>query len=649
MATTCTTTLVIRVDMAPEVEATVRAFAGGSAKWCQAVFGRWYADFRATRGDPQRSKYAGLVSAKRISGIALGKVGGRDKYRINVQGKAPNIYSLFLTRGRRVEPAVPTGGIRNSALHGSLSHLGTVMDGFLDRDLRQSRCHDRRILRRRKEARARRFGSTPDARDPPNFYPRFKPVARFQHGLVRWVVAGEVPTGIIVSNPMLGAKGTLTFSIPQSTDPRYGARLSRIGAVIASGKQLGVEFHRHSDDSMVEGWYAHVAVPVVGKDPVDDVARVMGIDVGERNIATTAVLSGPDPAHDRVGAPKLYHGLSTRHRLEVAHNRVRKLRGLMDRGKGRTGPALARAKGKSGRVLHTLIHQVSADIVRRATDAGADGIALEDISKFRPALRSPDKTPRIRRVPGKAGRKIRRLLSRWNRGELQQAVAYKAGIAGIRIAGPRGTGIYPVLTSLRCPKCGVVDVTARRNREYRCAQVGCGYRDNDDVTGALNIASRGYAYFHASTRLRPPPNPPGEPACVSTRGDPIPSQGGVGGASSMPSATTGEVGGPLSQSAENPENRAGSAVVAGAGHTAPGANRRPRTGGVERGTGRRGTNQSDKRGPTKGSEAASGGEVIHVPDTARAMKPRRRERNASPSERSGAAENSEALENEAIP
>ena len=646
---TATTTLVFRVDMAPDTEAVVRTFAEQSARWCRGVFGQWYADFRATRGEPSRSKYAGLVSPKRISGVATGKPGGRDKYRVNVQGKAPNLYSMFLTRGRRVEPAVPTGGVKNSALHGSLSHLGTVVDGFLDRDLRRSRCHDRRILRRRREARARKYGSAPDDWDPPNFYPRMRPVARFQHGLVRWVMTEgtETPVGIVVAHPMLGSTGRLTITIPPSDDPRYSARLSRIGKVYAAGKRLGVEFHHHADGGMVEGWYAHVAVPIDAKDPDAEVERVMGIDVGERNIATTAILGGPNPGTDRVGAPILYHGLSTRHRLEMAKDRVRKLRGMTDRNESRyAAEALDRAKGKSHRVLHTLIHQVSADVVARAVDNGVAGIAMEDLSRFQPALRNPGKKPLTHRVGGPGGHKLRRLLSRWNRGELQHAVAYKAAISGIRIAGPRGTGIYPALTSLRCPKCGVVDMKARRNREFTCAQVGCGYRDNDDVTGALNIASRGYGYFHASTRLRPPANPPGEPVGVSTLGDPPPSStGDGGGASSMPSATAGGAGGSPSQAPENPENGAGSAVVGGYSPT----NRLRPTGGDARGIDRRHTNHSDKGGSALAPDAASGEEVTRSPDTARRAKPRRRRAVAAPETATDVGRKVEALENGASP
>ena len=131
-------TLVLKVEMDPGTEEVVRRFAKDTAKWMQRAFGQWYADLRAHRDSPSASKFQGLVYAKTISARAVNRKGSRQKYRINVQGKSPNLYSLFVTTKSRVGPAPPSG-LQQAHLLGPLSHLGTTMGNFLDRELARKR------------------------------------------------------------------------------------------------------------------------------------------------------------------------------------------------------------------------------------------------------------------------------------------------------------------------------------------------------------------------------------------------------------------------------------------------------------------------------------------------------------------------------
>ncbi len=615
-------TLVLQVEMDGLTEEAVHQYAKETAKWEQRVFGKWYADFRAHRGDLTKSAYVGLLGSKLIRAKALGRKGGRAKYRINVQGKAPNLYSLLLTKGKRVEPAVPTR-IPSALLLGSLSHLGTTMENFLDLELRRHRSHERRVLNRQKEARARKHGKVRKDWDPNNFYPHFKPIARFQHQSVRWT-----EEGFTVTHPF-EKKQRLSIRLKWSDDPRYADRLIPLALHLAGGAAVGVELKHHSDGEMAEGWYAHIAVPVPETETKDSIDVVMGVDVGERNPATFVVIDGPKAENNLVGTPKLYSGISIRNRLERQTNRVRRLRSMADLGSPGTREALKQAKGKQGRILSTLAHQVSHDIVKEAVSRKVDAIAMEDLTKF-----TPGEKVRRKNMPfvGKRAKKLRRLLSRWNRGKVQEAIRYKAQAEGINIAGPQGAGIYAKGTSSTCPRCGTYDQEARdrKKHEYRCRQPGCGYIENDDVVGASNIAARGWGYFHSpkgqkKAHVLPAgfdsgtANHPQEPGLASTGGGSVGSSGLMEGESSMPQATTGGLAGPPSQLPEKAENGMGSAVVP------KGANRLSPTVGGSRGIDGSTTSQSDK-GSVKPKDAASAKEVTPSPVGARKPNYRRESR-----------------------
>ena len=609
-------TLVLRVRMDPATEQVVRSYAEASARWEQKVFGRWYADFRAHRHDLSGCLYRGLVSEKRISAKALGRKGGRVKYHLNVQGPVPNLYSAFLTRSSRVEPAVPTS-LKNSALHATLSHLGTTMEGFLDRDLRRRRAHERRVLRRQREARARRYGHAPSPWHPPNFYPRFTPIARIGHGQVEW---HDLALGFSFPHPFLGHDEVLKVDLMVPKDRRYHERLSTLRTYLLphekvkghergckNGHGFAVELHYHDQGDRREGWYAHVTVFSPVAEEHAEVECVAGVHIGERNPATLLALRGSDGVADRVARPVNYEGLNTRHALERQVARVARLRSLQDRGEKDVRAALKRAKGRTRRTLHTLAHQVSHDVVKRAKEVGADALVFADLSKLPPPARTRDKQgfPTLR-----PRRKYRRLLSRWNRGEIQKAIGYKARAAGLRLPGVNGSGL--IVGLYRCPQCGEPsrDAWNPRLEDFTCPK--CAFREAQDVAKAASLAARGWNYFHSDKRQpggasSPPPgtfpvpsSPPSEPDCVSTGVDTGPQ--GPAGASSTPSSTVGGAVGSTSQTLENGEHGTGGAVTAQAAN-------RPEANNAGRGTSKRhGSRKPKRQSKRPGGEHGDGGE-----------------------------------------
>ena len=564
-------TLVLKVEVDKATEDVVSQFAKATAKWMQKVFGAWYADFRAHRADLSKSTFAGLTYRKRVSARAVGRRGSREKFLINVQGKRPNLYSLFVTKKSRVGPAPPPG-IQQAHLLGPLSHLGTTMGNFLDRELALKRCRERRIRRRRKEARARRFGKEPDEWTPGDFYPRFKRIARFQHGLIRWEWEGGKPTAFSVTHPFERRGERLRIQLAHSEDPRYGDLLTLLAGSLKNGRMLAVELKEHDGRERKAGWYAHISIPVPEVPVSSNPQRVMGVDVGERNPAALVVLKGPNPDKDRIGSYPIYQGVSTRDALERQVNRVRRLRSAADFGSAGARQALQQARGKQARILNTLAHQVSHDVIVKAVAGKVDAIAMENLSEF-----VPGEKKRQKKMPfqGKRAKGLRRRLSRWNRGKVQHAIAYKAEAAGIRLAGPQGAGIYARGTSSTCPRCGKFDPQARDRLKHRfkCRQFGCGYSDNDDIAGAANIAARGWTWFHPpkgrmSTSSHPPgsdpggsSNPPPKPGRASMGVDLAGTSVLAGGESSMPQATKRGLAGPSSHKPENAENGMGPAVV----------------------------------------------------------------------------------------
>ncbi|MEX1386885.1 transposase [Hydrogenibacillus schlegelii] len=74
-----------------------------------------------------------------------------------------------------------------------------------------------------------------------------------------------------------------------------------------------------------------------------------------------------------------------------------------------------------------------------------------------------------------------RSLHSWSFYRLQQFIAYKAGLAGIRVE-----WVNPKDTSRTCPRCGHCAKENRNGIRFRCRK--CGYRGHADAVGAWNIS-----------------------------------------------------------------------------------------------------------------------------------------------------------------
>jgi len=223
-------------------------------------------------------------------------------------------------------------------------------------------------------------------------------------------------------------------------------------------------------------WYAHFTLKKE-VELIENVETVIGVDLGEWNVATAVAISVKNPSKPVRG--KFWSGAKIREiRGKYAHIR----RSLM---KKKNLKAVKRIGRKEGRIVSQQLHVIANEIVAYAKQFENPVITMEKLNGIRGNMR------------GSA--ELNRRLHSWSFRKLQQYVEYKASLEGIPVV-----YVDPKNTSKRCHRCGHV---AQANREFRCPNCGLVY--NRDLNAAINIA-------HALTRGMgwgscEPPEPADEP------------------------------------------------------------------------------------------------------------------------------------------
>ncbi|MCR5258422.1 MAG: transposase [Desulfovibrio sp.] len=142
---------------------------------------------------------------------------------------------------------------------------------------------------------------------------------------------------------------------------------------------------------------------------------------------------------------------------------------------------MAKASGREAWHVRHVNHEVSKAVVAEAVKNGFSTIAMEDLTNI------------SRHV--KEGRKMRARLHRWAFRQLQNFVAYKAEVAGIRVV-----YVDPAYTSQTCSVCG-----ARGNRsKHRFACPSCGRLAHADLNAGFNIASLGRTAVRSTGEVNRP-------------------------------------------------------------------------------------------------------------------------------------------------
>jgi len=193
-------------------------------------------------------------------------------------------------------------------------------------------------------------------------------------------------------------------------------------------------------------------------DELDDVYNLVGVDVGENVLFTTAVLENAWGSSNITGV-ELKDGREYRHYRDMLDDKkARRQR------EGRLGQL------KSGKIRHQrqkyteqVLDTASRRVVDKASDYQPSAIILEDMVGYRESSDNP--------------------IHDFPYGALQEKIMYKATEAGVPVE-----KIDPSYTSQECNKCGSRN-TVRNGTDFDCRN--CGYHVHADVNGAINIARRG--------------------------------------------------------------------------------------------------------------------------------------------------------------
>jgi IS605 OrfB family transposase len=195
-----------------------------------------------------------------------------------------------------------------------------------------------------------------------------------------------------------------------------------------------------------------IDTPPTGKTP-----KVIGVDLGRRDIATTST-------------GKSWSGKQ----IQSVRDRFSRIRANVQRKRSRNSRRLLRRlSGRERRFQEWLNHNISKQLVTEAKQVGA-ALAFEDLTGIRQSL---NQKPRSKTE--------RRRTNNWAFYQLRIFVNYKAAIAGVPVV-----FVPPAYTSLTCSRCRHIHPTKgksyRNGKKFKCGH--CGLEHDADINAAINIA-----------------------------------------------------------------------------------------------------------------------------------------------------------------
>jgi putative transposase len=206
-------------------------------------------------------------------------------------------------------------------------------------------------------------------------------------------------------------------------------------------------------------YYINICVEI-DSEPTGKTPKVIGVDLGRRDIATTSTGKAWDGKQIQ----------STRDRYSKVRSNVQSKRTRSSR------RLLRRLSGREQRFQKWLNHNISRQLVNEAKQSGA-ALAFEDLTNIRQSL---NEKPR--------NKTERRRTNNWAFYQLRLFTQYKAVIAGIPVV-----LVPPAYTSQTCNRCGhvhpVKGKSYRNGKKFKCGH--CGFEHDADVNAAKNIAALG--------------------------------------------------------------------------------------------------------------------------------------------------------------
>ena len=209
--------------------------------------------------------------------------------------------------------------------------------------------------------------------------------------------------------------------------------------------------------NMDNQFYINIVFEVPEKE-VEKTKEVLGVDLGLTNLATIVSESNRNT--------EFFSGLSYKRRITQLREQYRTAKSRKSK----------RVIGrKISRLNNDIAHKVSRKIVDNAVKNKVNTIVFEDLKKLKPKK-------------GKMIKKNNFRLSMWMRRKIQDYTTYKAELNGVPVV-----TIDPSYTSQRCPRCNHTERRNRRGILFFCQN--CGYKNNADRVGSINIAQKYLGVF----------------------------------------------------------------------------------------------------------------------------------------------------------
>jgi IS605 OrfB family transposase len=198
-----------------------------------------------------------------------------------------------------------------------------------------------------------------------------------------------------------------------------------------------------------------IDTPPTGKTP-----KVIGVDLGRRDIATTST-------------GKSWSGKQ----IQSVRDRFSRVRSNVQRKRSRNSRRLLhRLSGRERRFQEWLNHNISKQLVQEAKSSQS-ALAFEDLTGIRNSL---NEKPRSKTE--------RRRTNSWAFYQFRIFVNYKAAIAGVPVV-----FVPPAYTSQTCSRCRHIHPekgkSYRNGKKFKCGH--CGLEHDADVNAAINIADLG--------------------------------------------------------------------------------------------------------------------------------------------------------------
>lgn len=429
-----TKTIVLKVDVPENIQNALRERGETQSRWMNEVMRLLYTDKRNWKW----SHYGPDVDfGKKYGAIVRRTLKGT--WKVNFRA----MYPAFV---RETPSIVSDFGLSARGRHACIAKIAVAWQTFLNGD----------TVPRPKSEKGR------------TALPYFGPIVRFMNASVGFKFVSKDLKLILHFN-----NEKATVPVLQSTSDSHLEYLTPFINFIKGGRTPSAELHERDNQ-----WYAHISYDCTVPDTVRRPDRIMGVDLGINRAVAASVIDGKDDKpiwKDSICASPVLH------KLKHNEKRMRELRSLGDRGCSNAKKAMKRLRGKHRRTQETFVKQSVTETVKLASKLKVEGIAMEDLSRLRAKRK-------------KRSRSMNRRISSWPKGITKTAFEYKSAEYGIKF---KTSEKFTRRSSQECPSCHNIDKKARdfKNHIYHCSK--CGFTENDDITASINIAHRGWRYWHS--------------------------------------------------------------------------------------------------------------------------------------------------------